>query len=90
MDVEIEQATPEQIEVVASILQEAAAWAERAHGPLWVEAEVSKDNIRQEVEEGQFFIARSGAEPYVEAAGVIRSRRCSPRPWGAPAPRECG
>ncbi|HSG66348.1 MAG TPA: GNAT family N-acetyltransferase [Gammaproteobacteria bacterium] len=63
MDVEIEQATLEQLAIVAAILQEAAAWAERAHERLWVEAELAPDAIRREVEQGQFFLARSGRDP---------------------------
>lgn len=68
MDVDIEQAGPEQIAIVADILQEAAAWAERAHGLLWQEAELAPENIREEVEQGQFYLASSAGDP----AGTVR------------------
>jgi GNAT superfamily N-acetyltransferase len=77
MDVDIEQARPDQVILVAAILQEAAAWAERAHGRLWGEAEIAADNIRRDVEQGQFFLARSGADP----AGTLRYQTEDPEFW---------
>jgi GNAT superfamily N-acetyltransferase len=68
MDIEFEQATPEQAAVVADILKEAAVWAERNHGRLWVESELDAKHIQAEVEQGQFFLARCAAQ----YAGTVR------------------
>lgn len=68
MHLEIEQATLNELTVVAAILQEASIWAERAHGQLWVETELAPDSIREEVGQGQFFIACRSGDP----AGTLR------------------
>lgn len=68
MNLEFEQATLQQSSVVADILEEAATWAERHHGQLWVESELDSAHIRADVELGQFFLARCGAE----YAGTLR------------------
>lgn len=67
-DVDIEQAGLEQVGIVADILQEAAAWAEREHGQLWQEAELAPENIREEVRRGQFYLASLAGDP----AGTVR------------------
>lgn len=77
MDVDIEQAGPDQVDVVAAILREAAAWAERAHEPVWGEAELAADKVRREVEQGQFFLAHVGEHP----AGTLRYQTEDPEFW---------
>ena len=57
MEVEFEQAKVSDAAVVAEILMEAAAWAERAHEILWLESELEPEQILADVEAGQFYLA---------------------------------
>jgi len=58
MDIDVEQAGLAQTAIVADILREAAAWAERCHGQLWIESELDAAHIRAEIERGEFFLVR--------------------------------
>lgn len=84
MKIEIEQATANEFDAVSGILTEAAAWAERRHGVLWVEAELEPSRLAREVEAGAYYLARCGAE----FAGTVRYQNDDPLFWPDAAPHE--
>ena len=77
MDIEIEQAALAHAGIVAGILQEAAAWAERAHARLWLESELEPEAILAEVRAGQYFLARA----FGEAVATLRYQLEDPLFW---------
>lgn len=62
MEIAIEQADVADAAVVADILTEAAAWAERAHERLWLDSELELEQIVADVRTGRFFLAIHAAE----------------------------
>jgi N-acetylglutamate synthase-like GNAT family acetyltransferase len=68
MRLSIRQAALQDIDVVADILREAAAWLEQSGMPLWREDELQRNNISAEVRSGLFFLAECDGEP----AGTIK------------------
>ena len=84
MDLEIEQARVADAPVVADILKEAAAWAERAHERLWLESELEPEQIAADARNGQFFLAtHAGA-----AIGTLRYQLQDALFWPDAAPGE--
>lgn len=63
MDLEIKQARVTDAPVVADILKEAAAWAQRAHERLWLESELEPEHIAADARAGQFFLAMHAGAP---------------------------
>jgi len=57
MELAIKQAREADAPVVADILKEAAAWAQRHYEQLWLESELEQDQIIADVRAGQFFLA---------------------------------
>ena len=64
----IRQAAMRDLEVVASILSEAARWIEERGMPLWKESELLPERIAGEVGAGMFYLAECDGEP----AGTVR------------------
>jgi GNAT superfamily N-acetyltransferase len=75
--IQIRQAAPEDADVVAGILTEAAQWLEREGMPLWREAELTPKAIAAEVAAGLFFLAESSGDP----AGTVRFQLEDPFIW---------
>jgi len=63
MELEIQQAQLVDAPVVADILKEAAAWADRTHESLWLESELEPEEIAADVRAGQFFVAVHSETP---------------------------
>lgn len=68
MNVTIRQAGPEEVESVASVLQEAAHWLERSGKAMWRDSELTPARIAADVEGGLFYIANYERR----TAGVIK------------------
>ena len=64
----IRQATPNDAQIVADVLIEAARWLEQRGMPLWREDELSAPRIVADIDAGQFFLAERGGK----AAGVVK------------------
>src|SRR5665213_805523 len=73
----IRQATPQDTEVVASILNEAARWLEQAGMPLWQEDELAPANIAADVRAGLFFLLGYSGD----AAGTVKFQLDDPMFW---------
>jgi GNAT superfamily N-acetyltransferase len=67
-ETQIRQATPQDAEVVADILKEAARWLEQAGMPLWREDELEPARINADVSVGLFFLAEYSGDP----AGTVK------------------
>jgi GNAT superfamily N-acetyltransferase len=67
-ETQIRQATPQDAEVVADILKEAARWLEQAGMPLWREDELEPARIGADVSVGLFFLAEYSGDP----AGTVK------------------
>ena len=63
MELQIQQARLVDAPVIADILKEAAAWAERAHERLWLESELEAEEIAADADAGQFFLAMHADTP---------------------------
>lgn len=63
MELEIQQAQLADAPVIADILKEAAAWAERVHERLWLESELEPEEIAADVRAGQYFLAAHRETP---------------------------
>ena len=63
MDLEIQQARVTDAPIIADILQEAAAWAQRTHERLWLESELEPDQIAADARTGQYFLATHAGAP---------------------------
>ena len=68
MPLSIRQATSEDINAVADILREAAAWLENRGMPQWRQDELEPKRIVAEVDSGQFFLAEYDSVP----AGTVK------------------
>jgi GNAT superfamily N-acetyltransferase len=64
----IRQAAPNDAEIVADVLLEAARWLEHRGMPLWRENELSASRIAAAVDAGEFFLAEHSGQ----AAGVVK------------------
>lgn len=69
MDIQIRQATHDDVRAVSAILTEAARWVKQHDGTaMWVEGELVDDRVASEVDAGLFFVAECGAD----LAGAVR------------------
>lgn len=68
MEVEIIQANPNDLEKVSAVLQEVADWLIAKDEKLWERNELSPSEIREQVENGMFWLAFVDSE----VAGCIR------------------
>jgi GNAT superfamily N-acetyltransferase len=69
VDLQIRQATPEDVAAVAALLSEAARWVETLDGTtMWVEGELTDDRVATEIEAGLFFVAERDGH----VAGAVR------------------
>ena len=68
MDIQVRQAVTDELESVAMIIEEAAAWLESVGNPLWKDNELDRDRMLADIEAGQFFIGYCNGEP----GGTIR------------------
>ena len=73
----IRQATPQDTETVAGILQEAARWLEQEGMPLWRESELAPACIAAEVRAGLFFLL----EYSDDAAATVKFQLDDPIFW---------
>lgn len=78
MQIQIEQAENEDVETVAAILQEAANWLIENNQKLWQLDELAADQIREQVENGMFWLAKADGE----AAGCVRFQLADEEYWG--------
>jgi len=62
MEIDVRQAGGPDIEIVSSILLEAAAWLESLGMPMWREDELLPERIESDVTAGLFFVAWCGRE----------------------------
>lgn len=65
----VEQAELSDDAVVASVLQEAAAWLEGGGRPLWSSQDVGNERVQIDTAHGRYFVARSNGG---EVVGVVR------------------
>ena len=77
----ITRATPADLETVASILEEAAAWLIERGIPQWP-ATFPRAPLREHIARGEFFLARLGGQ----AAGTLMLIDADPEIWGAQPP----
>jgi GNAT superfamily N-acetyltransferase len=83
-ETQIRQATPQDVEVVADILKEAARGLEQAGMPLWREAELESAAISTDVHAGLFFLAEHSGTP----AGTVKFQLDDPLFWPDAHPQE--
>jgi len=83
-ELQIRQATPEDAEVVADILNEAARWAEQSGKPLWQNGELEPSRIVTDVNAGLFFLAEYSGE----SAGTVRFQLDDSDFWPDTLPQE--
>ncbi len=83
-EAQIRQATPEDAEVVADILKEAARWLEQTGMPLWREGELEAACIIADVREGVFFLAKYSDD----SAGTVKFQLDDPVFWPDASPNE--
>lgn len=77
MNIEIKRAAPNEIEIVASILQEAANFLIEKGEKLWDADELAPKNIKSEVESGMFWLAQIDGE----IAGCLRFQTSDLEYW---------
>jgi len=83
-ETQIRQASPQDVEVVADILKEAARWLEQAGMSLWREGELAPESIGAEVRAGLFFLAEVSGNP----AGTVKFQLDDPIMWPDARPQE--
>ena len=83
-EAQIRQATPQDVDVVSSILKEAARWLEPAGMPLWREGELEPASIGADVRAGLFFLAECSGDP----AGTVNFQLDDPLFWPEARPQE--
>jgi GNAT superfamily N-acetyltransferase len=76
-EIEIRQATPQDVEVVSDILKEAARWLEQMGMPLWRQGELEPERIAADVAAGLFFLAECSGDP----AGTMKFQLDDPVFW---------
>jgi GNAT superfamily N-acetyltransferase len=84
LEVIVCQANPADVELVASILREAADWLIAQGKPLWLEHELLPADIEAHVRAGFFFIAWREGRP----AGTFRLELTDPDTWPDVEPDE--
>ncbi len=77
MQITVRQATPQEVELVAEILNEAAGWLEERGIPLWPREEISATRIAGAVVVGEFLLAEKDGE----TAGTIKFQLEDPEIW---------
>jgi GNAT superfamily N-acetyltransferase len=82
--VDIRQATPDDVNTVANILGEAAAWLTQTGIPLWQVGELDRQAIDSDIAAGLYFIAVQSNE----SAGVLRFQLEDPLFWPDMPPGE--
>jgi predicted N-acetyltransferase YhbS len=75
-------ARPSDAAAVAAVLREAAQWLVDRQTPLWAVSDFSDVNVRRDVEDGLYAVARAGDE----VAGVVRFQRDDLTFWPDAAP----
>jgi GNAT superfamily N-acetyltransferase len=83
-ETQIRKATPEDVEMVADILKEAARWLEQAGMPLWREGEIEPASINADVLAGLFFLAEHCGNP----SGTVKFQLDDPLMWPDARPQE--
>lgn len=73
----VRQAGLDDLEVVSSILSEAAAWQDAAGAPLWNAEALDPDALQGEVAAGLYWLALAGDEP----VGCVRYQLEDPLFW---------
>ena len=68
MNVQVRQATPEDVQRVSDVLVEAAEWLRERGTPMWRGDELAPERIAADVLGGEFFVAEVGGE----AAGTVK------------------
>jgi len=68
MQLSIRQAVPQDVDLVADILREAARWLEDRGIAMWRDDELLSSRIADDVHSGLFFLAECNGEP----VGTIR------------------
>ena len=76
-EAQIRQAAPQDAEVVADILKEAARWLEELEMPLWGEENLEYAVIAADVQAGLFFLAESAGD----SAGTVKFQLDDPDCW---------
>jgi GNAT superfamily N-acetyltransferase len=77
MGIAIRQATTPDVEIVSSILREAAQWLNDTGKPMWRDDELEPGRITNDVTAGLFFLAESDGE----TAGTVRFQLEDPIVW---------
>lgn len=86
MDFRVRKAVAHDLDVVAGIIEEAAAWLERIGRTLWKDDELNRDTMLADIEAGQFFIGYCDGE----AGGTIRYQQDDQMFWPDMDPGEAG
>ena len=84
MDFQVRQAVAYDLDIVASIMAEAAAWLEDMGWPLWKDDELNRNTMRTDIEAGQFFIGYCDGK----AGGTIRYQQEDKMFWPDMEPGE--
>lgn len=77
MNIVIKQAKPEDVAIVSDILQEAANWLIEKNQKLWELDALSTENIRKQVEDKLFWLAKVDGE----IAGCVRFQLSDEEYW---------
>jgi GNAT superfamily N-acetyltransferase len=77
MGIAIRQATTPDLEIVSSILLEAAQWLNDTGKPMWRDDEIVSERILSDVTAGIFFLAESDGEP----VGTVKFQLEDPKFW---------
>jgi ribosomal protein S18 acetylase RimI-like enzyme len=80
--VKVEWATPRDVETVSSILREAATWLRERGMPLWRDEDLLPAQLRRDVAQGLYCLARSGDA----ASGTARIQMQDPEIWPEATP----
>jgi GNAT superfamily N-acetyltransferase len=83
-EIEIRQATPQDVQIVSDILKEAARWLEQMGMPLWRQGELEPERIAADVSAGLFFLAEYSGDP----AGTMKFQLDDPVFWSDARPAE--
>lgn len=82
MSREIRQATANDVDAIASVLNEAEAWLRGRGMPMWLPEELLVERIQDEIDAGLYFVAETGGE----VVGTIRFQLTDPEYWPDLAP----
>ena len=83
-EMQIRQATPQDVEIVADILKEAARWLKQVGMPLWQEGELESSRIVPDVNAGLFFLAEYSGD----SAGTLKFQLDDPVVWPDARPQD--